>query len=149
MNQNDQNDNYCASTLGVSAPRQADLKVSILSIFVLLRVARSNHCPTPRPPPSSTIPLLLRCIWSTPDAHPWGVSRCCWWQHCSGSPTARSCQRFWQLSRVQVPYFEFDSNPEMKEHKGKNETLRNMYFMNRINIRLHLKRIHLTLLPHH
>ena len=53
------------------------------------------------------------------------------------------------LARVQVPYFEFDSNPEMKEHKGKNETLRNMYFMNRINIRLHLKRIHLTLLPHH
>ena len=23
------------------------------------------------------------------------------------------------LARVQVPYFEFDSNPEMKEHKGK------------------------------
>ena len=36
------------------------------------------------------------------------------------------------LARVQGPYFEFDSNPEMKEHKGKNETLRNMYFMNRI-----------------
>ena len=38
MNQNDQNDNYCASTLGVSA--QADHKGNISWIFVLLRKLR-------------------------------------------------------------------------------------------------------------